>query len=1006
MSLLTTATVRIEGDNSGLKASLSESAAAMQRVGGQMQNIGRRMSVALTVPLAAVGAASVKMASDAEEAANKFDVVMGSAAGRVRQQLQDLTRTIPLTTSQLESMSAGIQDLLVPMGIVRERAADMSANMVQLAGDLGSFNNVDPSRVLEAMKSALAGASEPMRRYGVDTRVARLESIALRDGLIEAGEQLNQTAMAQAVMTAITEDSADAMGDAARTVDSTANMMRFLSRDVRQLGENIGATLIPAVRPLLGLLIDVTGALSSMSPAMQKITVAVAALAAAAGPLLLAVGTLVKALPVLKVGFAALTGPIGLSVAAVASLTAAGVALVDNWDVISYEVGRMVDGIWDALVTRFNAIVDSVKGKIDDVTGWFKGMYEKVVGGSYVPDMIDGIRGEFLRLDEVMVRPAEEATGKVNESFAQMEQYTSRALRTISSNVDGLLGSLADLGAAFASGGAIGLGMAAFDMLAGAVGGLFSNEEEEARRQALRENTEALREASDRIAELGSQVVGANADLFETFDQAIKQLEKSFRLLGSDAEFAAQRGGAVERAMEFFGLDPSAINMEVFQDLAERIQEVMNAALEEVQRSVVADFAARAQELAGNDLVAAQMRRVAAAQAEIAELEALADKGLITAQQLAEFSAIIEGELQDALVDAARAAQRAAEEFRTNLIARGLRAVGRGSEAQRVALQFQQSEELRKAIADGMSPRQLELLRGIQGIERESFELQMALQQQTAAIEESANQQIAVLEEQKRSAEKQLAVARENLQAQQQVVGNLRRVITSLDDFRSSLLLSEFSPLSPARQLEEARRQFQALAGRAAAGDVAAGQALPEAGRTLLEASREFFASGAGFVEDFETVRGVLAQVGSNFRQQLSTEERSLRQLEVQTQTLADHIAAIDTMTEAIRQEANRQIEAIRAAHQREMDRLNQILQQLIDAQGPGFDLPRSDPPGTGRVPPPPPIDTGTLPLDTGASVAMGMGEVVQRLERLEAATRQQTSVVRRELEGAKLAPR
>ena len=223
----------------------------MQRTGQQMRSIGAGLTAGVTLPIAAVGIAAVKMASDAEEAANKFNVVMGPAADRVRAELQKLTETIPLTRSQMEGMTAGIQDMLVPMGVVRTEAADMSLQMVGLAGDLGSFNDVGTDEVLMAMQSALAGSSEPMRRFGVDTREAALKAIALQAGLLSAGQEMNQTARAQAVLLAIQKDSTDAMGDAARTAESVANLMKFLGRDVLQLGISLGQVLIPAVRPLL-----------------------------------------------------------------------------------------------------------------------------------------------------------------------------------------------------------------------------------------------------------------------------------------------------------------------------------------------------------------------------------------------------------------------------------------------------------------------------------------------------------------------------------------------------------------------------------------------------------------------------------------------------------------------------------------------------------------------------------------------------------------------------------
>lgn len=201
--------------------------------------------------LAAFGAKAVQMAADAAEAANKFRVVMGDSADKVRERFQQLTDTIPLTISQMQKLSSGVQDLLVPMGVARSEAAGMSADFVELAADLASFNNVPTPQALEAIKSGLAGMSRPLRQFGVDVRKTRLQQIALTEGLIEQGEELNRTARAQAVMVAVQQDSTDAMGDAARTAGEFKNQTRFLRRDLRSLSEDIGDALIPAVRDFI-----------------------------------------------------------------------------------------------------------------------------------------------------------------------------------------------------------------------------------------------------------------------------------------------------------------------------------------------------------------------------------------------------------------------------------------------------------------------------------------------------------------------------------------------------------------------------------------------------------------------------------------------------------------------------------------------------------------------------------------------------------------------------------
>ena len=88
----------------------------------------------------------------------------------------------------------------------------------------------------------------------------------------------------------------------------------------------------------------------------------------------------------------------------------------------SPEVVSWVKKTWEGvklwLVDKFATIVKAVGEKVQAVAGFFKHLWDAVVGHSYVPDMVDGIRDEFARLDQVMVKPALAATKKVNAAFA------------------------------------------------------------------------------------------------------------------------------------------------------------------------------------------------------------------------------------------------------------------------------------------------------------------------------------------------------------------------------------------------------------------------------------------------------------------------------------------------------------------------------------------------------------------------------------------------------------
>ncbi len=278
----------------GLDKTFQSTSASLKKLGGSLQNTGRRLSIFVTLPLLAAAGAAVKLAVDAEETSSKFDVVMGPAAERLRQEFEDLGRFMALTTSEMEAGTAGLQDMLVPMGLSRDLAADLSLETLKLAGDISSFNNVATDEVLNAFKSALAGQSEPMRRFGVDTRMTVLEQVALEEGLIEAGQAMNQAAMAQAVLIQATRQSTDAMGDQERTVDSTSNQMRLMWKDLRDLGETIGKDLIPIVRELTSAGREVLSWFRDMDDGTRQWVVRIGLAVAAIGPLLFITGTLIK----------------------------------------------------------------------------------------------------------------------------------------------------------------------------------------------------------------------------------------------------------------------------------------------------------------------------------------------------------------------------------------------------------------------------------------------------------------------------------------------------------------------------------------------------------------------------------------------------------------------------------------------------------------------------------------------------------------------------------------
>lgn len=83
-------------------------------------------------------------------------------------------------------------------------------------------------------------------------------------------------------------------------------------------------------------------------------------------------------------------------------------------------ISAMVTGVRNWISGVLSKVWDGAIAKIESVKKMFFGLYDAVVGNSYVPDMVDGIQTEMARLDGVMVNPADKATKSTAEKFRDM----------------------------------------------------------------------------------------------------------------------------------------------------------------------------------------------------------------------------------------------------------------------------------------------------------------------------------------------------------------------------------------------------------------------------------------------------------------------------------------------------------------------------------------------------------------------------------------------------------
>lgn len=304
----------------------------------------------------------------------------------------------------------------------------------------------------EAMQPTVQATMDLATALGIDLHSAALlvARAAASDGeslgklKMVLGDSVQPGADFAAVMQAINEKFG---GQALAALDTTAGSMENLKNQMSDINEIIGKALADNLRIVFDWF-------QKLPEGVQTFIVAATAIGTALAPILVSLASLASLLGSTGLGAALVTageavatfvaGLLGWPAIIIAAIVALAGAIYYYWDEIVAFLGKAVAKIKEfvtvTLPNAFTSAVQAVSSFYYSVKYWlqdqlskvidfvvsaaqkigaaFQWLYSVVVGWSYVPDMIDGIKDEFSRLDRVMVDPALAAVDEVNTAFA------------------------------------------------------------------------------------------------------------------------------------------------------------------------------------------------------------------------------------------------------------------------------------------------------------------------------------------------------------------------------------------------------------------------------------------------------------------------------------------------------------------------------------------------------------------------------------------------------------
>ena len=149
---------------------------SLEKIGSTMSSAGKALTIGVTTPVIAAGAAIYKYSSDLTEAKNKTKEVFKNMSGDVLTWSETSLDKMGMARSTALDAVSLYGGMATAMGLTRKKATDMSKSLTELSVDLASFHNTSLDQASTALKSIFTGETETLKNYGIVMTEANLKA--------------------------------------------------------------------------------------------------------------------------------------------------------------------------------------------------------------------------------------------------------------------------------------------------------------------------------------------------------------------------------------------------------------------------------------------------------------------------------------------------------------------------------------------------------------------------------------------------------------------------------------------------------------------------------------------------------------------------------------------------------------------------------------------------------------------------------------------------------------
>ena len=371
-------------DASGVKSGVSTATASLEglsklgmTIGREMQNIGRAMTIGISLPLIGIGAASIKAATDLKTARDNIGAAFGGMSSDMEKWSKSAADALGLSQRAALDGASTFGLMFSEVGIGAGKAEEMSKKMVGLAVDLATFSKTDPSKVFVQLMSGLTGSGEALSKYGVDLSKTTVIGKAMEMGLADANGELSEAALVQARYALILEHTTKLQGLFAEKTDDMGKDLAIMKAKLENALEVFGLRMIPIVIRVVEAITRLADAFAKLPVPVQDALLVLGGLLILMGPVIGFIGSIVSivagiagAISLLAgagISLGAIVGVIGSVILplvlvglAIAAVAGAIVFLYLAWTKNLFGIRTAVEKFWENLKTKFKEGWDSL----------------------------------------------------------------------------------------------------------------------------------------------------------------------------------------------------------------------------------------------------------------------------------------------------------------------------------------------------------------------------------------------------------------------------------------------------------------------------------------------------------------------------------------------------------------------------------------------------------------------------------------------------------------------